>query len=127
MVGIQREGGRHKRKSIRDDRALEEMPGNVCGRIAQRTLEDCWSLVSGVKPVARHVPVQAGKVPAVGLRKPFGQGEQALQEKLAVPAAGLDAVSQVSAPLRELLLEELAVQRRFDGRKLEVERGAPKW
>ena len=46
---------------------------------------------------------------------------------MAVPAAGLDAVSQVSAPLRELLLEELAVQRRFDGRKLEVERGAPKW
>ena len=44
---------------------------------------------------------------------------------MAVPAAVRDAVSEVSAPFRKLLLEELVVERRFDGRKLKVERGAP--
>ena len=70
MIGVNREGGRHQRKGIRDDRAYEEMLCNVGGCIAQRTREYCWSLMSGVETVAGHMPVQveAGKVPAVGLR-----------------------------------------------------------
>ena len=106
MIGVQREGGRHKRKSIRDDRAREEMPGRVCRCIAQRALDYFWSLVSGVEPVAGHVPVQveAGEVPAVGLGKLFGQGEQSLEERLAVPPACGHAVREVSAPMRKLLL-----------------------
>ena len=77
MVGVEREGGRHKRKSISDDWTREEVPGGVGRCIAQRALEDGWGLLSGVEPVAGHVPVQveAGKMPAVGLRKFFGQRE----------------------------------------------------
>ena len=50
-------------------------------------------------------------MPAVGLRELFGQREEALEEELAVPDASRGAVSEVRAPFRELLLEELVVQR----------------
>ena len=78
MVGVEREGGRHKRKSINDHWTREEVPGGVGRCIAQRALDYFWSLVSGVEPVAGHVPVQveAGEMPAVGLRKRFGQGDR---------------------------------------------------
>ena len=85
--------------------------------------------MSSMQPMAGHVPVQveAGEMPAVGLGKLFGQVEQSLEEKLAVPPAWGHAVREVSAPVRKLLLEELVVERRFDRRKLKVERGAPMW
>ena len=103
---MHREGRRHKRKSIRDSRAREEVPGCVRGCIAQRALENGWRLVSGVQPMAGHVPVQveAGEMPAVGLGKLFGQVGQSLEEKLAVPPACSHAVREVSAPMRKLLL-----------------------
>ena len=44
---------------------------------------------------------------------------------MAVPATVRDVVSEVSAPFRKLLLEELVIERRFDRGKLKVERGAP--
>ena len=124
---MHREGRRHNRESIRDSRAREEVPGCVRGCIAQRALENGWRLVSGVQPMAGHVPVEVktGEMPAMGLGKLFGQVEQALEEELTVPAACGHAVREVSAPVRKLLLEELVVERRFDRGKLKVERGAP--
>ena len=103
---MHREGRRHNRESIRDNRTREEVPGCVRGCIAQRALENGWRLVSGVQPMAGHVPVQveAGEVPAVGLGKLFGQGEQSLEERLAVPPACGHAVREVSAPMWKLLL-----------------------
>ena len=124
---MHREGRRHERKSIRDSRAREEVPGCVRGCITQRARENGWRLVSGVQPMAGHVPVQveAGEVPAMGLGKLFGQCKQSLEEELTVPPACGHAVREVSAPVRKLLLEELVVERRFDRGKLKVERGAP--
>ena len=63
--------------------------------------------------MAGHVPVEVktGEMPAMGLGKLFGQVEQALEEELAVPAASRGAVSEIRAPFRKLLLEELVVQR----------------
>ena len=124
---MHREGRRHNRESIRDNRTREEVPGCVRGCIAQRALENGWRLVSGVQPMAGHVPVQveASEVPAMGLGKLFGQGDQSLEEELAVPPACGHAVREVSAPVRKLLLEELVIERRFDRGKLKVERGAP--
>ena len=83
--------------------------------------------MSGVQPMAGHVPVEVktGEMPAMGLGKLFGQVEQALEEELTVPAACGHAVREVSAPVRKLLLEELVIERRFDRGKLKVERGAP--
>ena len=83
MVGVHGEGRRHNRKSLRDSRAREEVPGCVRGCITQRAWENGWRLVSGVQPMAGHVPVQveAGEVPAMGLGKLFGQGEQSLEEE----------------------------------------------
>ena len=106
MVGVEREGGRHKRRSISDDWTREEVPGGIGRCIAQRALEDGWGLLSGVEPVAGHVPVQveAGEMPAVGLGKLFGQVGQSLEEKLAVPPACSHAVREVSAPMRKLVL-----------------------
>ena len=103
---MHREGRRHNRESIRDSRAREEVPGCVRGCVAQRALENGWRLVSGVQPMAGHVPVQveAGEMPAVGLGKLFGQVGQSLEEKLAVPPACSHAVREVSAPMRKLLL-----------------------
>ncbi len=100
------EGRRHKRKSLRDSWAREEMPGCVRGCITQRARKDCGRLVSGMQPMAGHVPVQveAGEMPAVGLGKLFGQVGQSLEEKLAVPPACSHAVREVSAPMRKLLL-----------------------
>ena len=123
------EGRRHNRKSLRDSRASEEMPGCVRGCITQRARKDCGRLVSGMQPMAGHVPVQveAGEVPAMELGKLFGQVEQSLEEELTVPPTCGHAVREVSAPMRKLLLEELMVERRFDRRKLKVERGAPMW
>ena len=122
---MHREGGRHNRESIRDSRASEEVPGCVRGCVAQRALENGWRLVSGVQPMAGHVPVQveASEVPAMG--KLFGQCEQSLEEELTVPPACGHAVREVSAPVRKLLLEELVVERRFDRGELKVELGAP--
>ena len=124
---MHREGRRHERKSIRDSRAREEVPGCVRGCIAQRALENGWRLVSGVQPMAGHVPVEVktGEMPAMGLGKLFGQCKQSLEEELTVPPACGHAVREVSAPVRKLLLEELVVERRFDRGKLKVERGAP--
>ena len=124
---MHREGRRHKRKSIRDSRAREEVPGCVRGCITQRARENGWRLVSGVQPMAGHVPVQVetGEVPAMGLGKLFGQCKQSLEEELTVPPACGHAVREVSAPVRKLLLEELVIERRFDRGKLKVERGAP--
>ena len=115
---MHREGRRHNRESIRDSRAREEMPG-----CTQRAGKDCWRLVSGMQPMAGHVPVQveAGEVPAMGLGKLFGQCKQSLEEELTVPPACGHAVREVSAPVRKLLLEELVVECRFDRRKLKVE------
>ena len=106
MVGVHGEGRRHNRKSLRDSRAREEMPGCVRGCITQRARKDCGRLVSSMQPMAGHVPVQveAGEMPAVGLGKLFGQVEQSLEEKLAVPPAWGHAVREVSAPMRKLLL-----------------------
>ena len=106
MVGVHGEGRRHNRKSLRDSRAREEMPGCVRGCITQRARKDCGRLVSGMQPMAGHVPVQveAGEMPAVGLGKLFGQVGQSLEEKLAVPPACSHAVREVSAPMRKLLL-----------------------
>ena len=124
---MHREGRRHERKSIRDSRAREEVPGCVRGCIAQRALENGWRLVSGVQPMAGHVPVEVktGEMPAMGLGKLFGQCKQSLEEELTVPPACGHAVREVSAPVRKLLLEELVIERRFDRGKLKVERGAP--
>ena len=127
MVGVHGEGRRHNRKSLRDSRAREEMPGCVRGCITQRARKDCGRLVSSMQPMAGHVPVQveAGEVPAVGLGQLFGQVGQSLEEKVAVPPACSHAVREVSAPVRKLLLEELVIERRFNRGKLKVERGAP--
>ena len=59
-----------------------------------------------MQPMAGHVPVQveAGEMPAVGLGKLFGQVEQSLEEKVAVPPACCHAVREVSAPMWKLLL-----------------------
>ena len=106
MVGVHGEGRRHNRKSLRDSRAREEMPGCVRGCITQRARKDCGRLVSGMQPMAghAHVQVEAGEMPAVGLGKLLGQVEQSLEEKLAVPPACSHAVREVSAPMRKLLL-----------------------
>ena len=101
MVGVHGEGRRHNRKSLRDSRAREEMPGCVRGCITQRARKDCGRLMSGMQPMAGHVPVQveAGEGPAMGLGKLFGQVEQSLEEELTVPPACGHAVREVSAPV----------------------------